>query len=187
MPTADGQSDQKDVKFILSFFQEAMVYQQLAAPQVRAGQGREKQARAWRWYWILVVYVVIGVRGLVLFTMPIWTPDNQSLPYLLGDFIASLGLAVRQMMYSLSLNYSIAMILLKVVVMWCDSRNKLHFVHDFDPQTMQLPITDPGAMSKLRRELKLALIGYRYYVLVINMSVVGQLTLALTLDTMNRR
>ena len=32
-------------------------------------------------------------------------------------------------------------------------------------------------MSKLRLELKLALIGYRYFVLVINIYVVGQVTL----------
>ena len=168
-----------------------MVDQQLAArpgkPVGHVRHGWSEWQVNWRWYWILMVYGVIGVRALVLFAVPIIMPDNELLPFILGDFIASLGLAVRQMMYSLSLNYSIAMILLKVVVKWCDSGNKLHFVHDFDPKTMQLPITDPQAMSKLRRELKQALIGYRYYVLVINISVVGQLRLALTLDTMNRR
>ena len=151
---------------------------------------RSRGAHWVKWLWIQGVYAVFGIRGLLLLFSPILFPGNRLLPLFLGDSMAALGLPVRQMWYSLSVNYSLAFAVVKGFVKRAElmsgarrsnDARRLQFMTDFSANTLT-----PEELDSIRIPLALFYFGYRYFNGVIYATVCGNVALALAAATIDQ-
>ena len=143
-------------------------------------EGPEKRVR--RLEMIQVVYIVFGVRALIIFMTPIVAPKNTFLPLVLGDSISVMGLAVRQMWYSLCFHYSILYAVFRLTMKWAEDKKHLNFMTDYAPN-----IWIQSDLEAIRSKLNLCMIMHRMFNVLIYTTVGGTLCLTLVLETVDKR
>ena len=114
--------------------------------------------------------------------LPIVAPKNTIVPFVLGDSVAVLGVAVRQMWYSLCVNYSILFAAIRLTMAWAESRQYLTFLTDYAPHTL---IT--GDLEKIRSKMNVSVFAYRCFNTVIYATIAGTLALALSIELLEKK
>ena len=169
---------------VLEFFESEMLKDGLISQKLEdlANGKTSPKSHGWSWWAVQLLYFGFALRAVILFAIPILVPDNTIIPLVLGDGISVLGVAVRQMWYSLSMNYSFVFATIRFTQKWAEKKGRLHFMTDFSPTWASKP-----EQKRLRFKLNLFYIGYSYFNYIIYASIVGNLSLSLVLDTMARK
>ena len=174
----------KSPQEVLSFFEGELLKEDTISDTLHVLRNAVKKPNVHRLRsrLIILVYLVFAVRSAILFLVPIFAPKNTIIPFVLGDNVAVLGLAFRQMWYSLCVNYSILFAATRLLVEWAENRQYLTFLTDYPPHS---PISRD--LEKMRGKLNVCLITYRCFNAVIYANVAGTLILALSIEIMEKR
>lgn len=133
-----------------------------------------------RWA-VQMMYLAFGLRAAILFSTPILDPGNTLILFLLGDCLSTLGVAVRQMWYAHSINYSILLSYILVKVRRAEKEKQMQFMTTFTQRWASQP-----QQERLRFKLNLLYICYYAFNISIYITDIGCLILAIFLDTTRR-
>ena len=169
---------------VLQFFESEMLYDGMISQKLDALANGETNPKSHGFYWwsVQVMYFGFALRAFILFLIPIFDPDNKIFPLVLGDVVVVLGVAFRQMWYSLCINYSFVFATMRFTQKWAEKKGCLHFMTDFSPSW-----AGKREQERLRLKLNLFCIGYSYFKYIIYVLIPGNLLMALFLDTMARK